>query len=87
MRGCDIILQYFIAGMVFVSIISPLLEEIATVIVQGLQILNGFFKLIVTKQSLEISRIKLEMENLIDEDDKKKTPKVGFVVDSEEEEE
>jgi hypothetical protein len=59
MRGCDIILEYFIAGMVFVSIVSPLLEEIATVIAQGLQVIAGFFKIIVTQQSVKITKLKL----------------------------
>ena len=79
-----LILNYFIAGMIFVSIVSPLLEEIATVIMQGLQIIVGFFKIIVSKQSLEIAKIKTETEKVLD--DTPTTRKVGFAVDSEEEE-
>lgn len=79
-----LILNYFIAGMIFVSIVSPLLEEIATVIIQGLQIIVGFFKIIVSKQSLEIAKIKAETEKVLD--DAPATRRVGFAVDSEEEE-
>lgn len=78
-----LILEYFIAGMVFVSIVSPLLEEIATVIMQGLQIINGYFKIVVSKQSLTIAEIKTKTEKVMD------TPKmktIGFATDSEEEE-
>lgn len=70
--------------MIFVSIVSPLLEEIATVIIQGLQIIVGFFKIIVSKQSLEIAKIKAETEKVLD--DAPATRRVGFAVDSEEEE-
>lgn len=70
--------------MIFVSIVSPLLEEIATVIMQGLQIIVGFFKIIVSKQSLEIAKIKAETEKVLD--DTPTTRKVGFAVDGEEEE-
>lgn len=79
-----LILNYFIAGMIFVSIVSPLLEEIATVIIQGLQIIVGFFKIIVSKQNLEIAKIKAETEKVLD--DAPTTRRVGFAVDSEEEE-
>ena len=85
MRGCDIILEWFIAGMIFVSIVSPLLEEIATVIIQGLQIIEGFFKIVVSKQSLEIAKIKAEIVKLTDDDDEPKRA-IGFSADSSEEE-
>lgn len=78
-----LILEYFIAGMIFVSIVSPLLEEIATVIMQGLQIIIGYFKIVVSKQSLTIAEIKAKTEKVVD------TPKmktIGFATDSEEEE-
>lgn len=84
MRGCDTILEYFIAGMVFISIVSPLLEEIATVFVQGLQVVNGFFKIIVVGQSLKIEKIKNEILKIADDEEPTRT--IGFSADSEEEE-
>lgn len=80
-----LILNYFIAGMIFVSIVSPLLEEIATVIVQGFQIIVGYFKIVVSKQSLEITKIKAETEKVLQNTPTTRT--IGFAANSEEEEE
>ena len=80
-----LILNYFIAGMIFVSIVSPLLEEIATVIMQGLQIVIGYFKIVVSKQSLEITKIKAETEKVLQNTPTART--IGFAANSEEEEE
>jgi len=43
------ILEYFLFGMIFYSTIAPLLEGLATMLLQGIEVINGFFKVIITK--------------------------------------
>ena len=68
-------LIYFIAGMIFIGFLIPLLEGLLTFILTWL-------KKIETKQSAEIYKIK---QTATGEDDVKKV--VGFVYEEEEEEE
>ena len=69
-------LIYFIAGMIFIGFLIPLLEGLLTFILTWL-------KKIETKQSAEIYKIK--QTATAEEDDIKKV--VGFVYEEEEEEE
>ena len=39
----------FLLGIVFCTVVNPLLDGLTTMILQGLEIINGFFKVIISK--------------------------------------
>lgn len=50
-------IEYFLAGIVFCSVIVPIMEAATVVIIQGLEALSGVFKIIVAKQVAQMEEI------------------------------
>ena len=75
------ILEYFLLGIVFCVVVNPLLEEITTVLLQCLAVISGYLKVIVTKQSVTITKLQDEVLN----DEKTKTKKIGFSYEEDDE--
>ena len=73
-----VILNYFIAGMLFATIISPLIDAVATVLITGLEVIKG-------KWTLKITEYNYQIQKLGDEDDDKpKMKPIGFSAPKEE---
>ena len=70
--------------MIFCTLINPLLDGLIATLLQGLEIINGIFKVVISKQTLAIAKIQKEALELSDE---KKVRAIGFSFEPEEEEE
>jgi hypothetical protein len=68
----------FIAGMIFATVIAPILDSLTTVIMTGLEIIKGKWTLKVAEYNCQIQKMGLEPE----EDSRV----IGFVVPTEEDE-
>lgn len=82
MRGSDSILEYFLLGIIFCSVVVPLLEGLTSMLLQGIEVINGFFKVVITKQTLKIAQLSDEIN-----EPKSKTKKIGFAYDEGEDDE
>jgi hypothetical protein len=78
------ILEYFLLGIVFCTVINPLLDGLTAMILQGLEIINGFFKVIISKQTLAISKLQ---EKAFEGSSSSKMRAIGFSYSEPEEEE
>lgn len=74
-------LQYFILGIVFVLLVSPIVEGLGTLILTGMEVLKGYWTLKITKINMQIRKISLE------EDEELPHNPIGFVWPTKEEEE
>jgi hypothetical protein len=43
------ILNYVLLGIIIYLLLIPIIEELATVIIQGLEVIKGYFVLLLTK--------------------------------------
>ena len=73
-------LLYFILGIVFVLLVSPMLESLCTLVLTGMELLKGKWTLKTTKINSQIRKISLEYP------DKPPSNPIGFVIPSKEEE-
>lgn len=81
-EGGVTILKYVLLGIVIYILILPVLEELATVIVQALEILKG--KAMVTAQRVQNEL--LELADTKEEEEKQVTHVIGFQLPEEPEE-
>ena len=73
-------LLYFILGIVFVLLVSPILESLCALVLTGMELLKGKWTLKITKINSQIRKISLEYP------DKPPSNPIGFVIPSKEEE-
>ena len=73
-------LLYFILGIVFVLLVSPVLESLCTLILTGMELLKGKWTLKITKINSQIRKISLEYP------DEPPSNPIGFVIPGKEEE-
>lgn len=72
-------LKYFILGIVFVLLVSPIVEGLCTLLLTGMEVLKGKWTLKITKINSQIRQISLEYP------DEPPHHQIGFVIPSEEE--
>lgn len=73
-------LQYFILGIVFVLLVSPIVEGLCTLILAGMEVIKGYWTLKITKINVQIRKMSLE------EDEEIPHNPIGFVWPTKEEE-
>ena len=71
-------MKKFIAGMIFATVIAPILDSLTTVIMTGLEIIKGKWTLKVAEYNCQIQKMGLEPEE--------GSRVIGFVVPTEEDE-
>ena len=67
-------------GILFYILIIPIVEELATVIVQGLEVIKGFFLVM-------LNGLQKKIEKSSEEEDKPSVRAIGFAIPDDEEEE
>ena len=73
-------LSYFILGVIFVLLISPIIESFCSLILTGIELVKGDWTLKITKINSQIRKIDLEYPNEPPQN------KIGFEIPIEEEE-
>lgn len=73
-------LSYFILGVIFVLLISPIIESFCSLILTGMELVKGNWTLKITKINSQIRKIDLEYPNEPPQN------KIGFEIPIEEEE-
>lgn len=68
-------MKNFIAGMIFATVISPILDSITTVVMTGLEIIKGKWSLKITEYNHQIQKLGDEPTN---------SHLIGFVTSAEE---
>ena len=74
-------IEYFIAGILFVQIVIPILDGIAALFLALVELIKGRINIDIVKSSVKIQKLK----DSLDDDDPKRA--IGFVVPEETEEE
>ena len=73
-------LSYFILGVIFVLLISPIIESFCSLILTGIELIKGDWTLKITKINSQIRKIDLEYPNEPPQN------KIGFEIPNGEEE-
>lgn len=74
-------IEYFIAGILFVQIVIPILDGIAALFLALVELIKGRINIDIVKSSVKIQKLK----DSLDDDGPKRT--IGFVIPEETEEE
>lgn len=70
-------MKKFIAGMIFATVIAPILDSLTTVLMTGLEIIKGKYTLKIAEYNSQIQKLGYEPED---------SRVIGFVVPTEEDE-
>lgn len=73
-------LTYFILGILFSQVASPLLESLISLISVGLEVIKG-------KMTVTMAKYNYEIQKISEKDEEASHCQIGFVVDAGEEEE
>jgi hypothetical protein len=74
-------LLYFILGVIFVLLVSPIIESLCTLILTGMEVIKGVWTLKIQKINAQIRKVNLEYP------DEPPHHQIGFVIPSSSEEE
>ena len=75
MRGASILIE-FIAGIIFATIIAPILDSAATVVIAGFEVIKGKFSVKIAEYNYQIHKL--------GEEEPTSSRIIGFVAPSEE---